>query len=187
MKAGALYWDHRWRAIVIVWMCWIWVPVRPPRGDVQRMARFIRMTFISSGLMTEYSGLGPLTYKWQLKPWDEVIQWKEQREKDVIEIIGFPSSFPFSPSFPLSLIKQYNFNSFFWKIKYAQDDYLNSTRGYMVKSKSSSLLITSTSGLIPKGISVSYAFWKCSKPIKQFYINVSTLCLLFYIFLLKLN
>ena len=102
----------------------------------------------------------------------------------MIEITDFP---PYLILLSLCLIKQYNLilidKLFFWKIKCAPGRYSSNTKEYAVNGKSPtcSFMIPSNPGTIFKGISVLSVIWKSSKPVKQFYINVSTLCLPFYI------
>lgn len=108
-----------------------------------------------------------------------------------MEITNFPSYFILALS--LGLIKQCNLiltDRLFWRTKCAPGRYSSNTKGYAVNGKSTtcSFPIPSNPGTIFKGISVLSVFWKSSKPVKQFYINVSILCLPFYIiFPPKLN
>ena len=163
-----------------------WASIGLPHGDVQRVVRWLSVDSSEGSrlniqiwvhyVVVEAMGQGHLMKRMKGKEW-------------VMEIIDFPSYLAFSCSFSLFLIKQYNLiliNKLFWKIKYACGKYSSNTKGYAVNGKSPSLLISSNPGPISRGIPVSSVFWKSSKPVKQFYINVSTLCLPFYIILLKI-
>lgn len=96
-----------------------------------------------------------------------VIQWKEW----VMEIIGFPSYLSLSN-------KVIQFSWTFWRDKMCTRWTFKWHKRVYSEWRVLSLPIPHNPDPFSRDTWVSHVFWKCSKPIKQFYINVSALYLL---------